>query len=399
MEKTEQITKVLQNLLSEVAKLYAESKRKENERWERGESFNIFNTIGLWSEEVRLHSAFIGELLNPTGSHGASFLFLKAFLEVMGIEEGYLDYESCSPNILERVIGTVTETDGGRIDIIIEDGNHAVIIENKIYASDQRNQLLRYHNYGEKSFPKGYELLYLTLDGHDPSDDSLGGKEFEYKSISYEAEIVEWLGKCLELAPDGLPVISVIRQYIDLIKQLTYTDMDTKYLEELKSVALAPENVLAVGELFKIQDQWFDGLLEQYLWQPLNTYSKLKGLRLEYDGDNVYLRKEEWKYYAIYIENDGKYKGCRMCIGIKAYNEPNAKNKICKKDYCAMNCLEYAPENKFLFPYGWEFLPDNILYWDYHITEEVVNGEMYTWLKDKIDEILSEIDERNLRMP
>ena len=113
----------------------------------------------------------------------------------------------------------------------------------------------------------------------------------------------------------------------------------------------------------------------------------------------MYLRKEEWKYYAIYIENDGKYKGCRMCIGIKAYNEPNAKNKICKKDYCAMNCLEYAPENKFLFPYGWEFLPDNILYWDYHITEEVVNGEVYTWLKDKIDEILSEIDERNLRMP
>ena len=86
MEKTEPMRKVLQNLLSEVAKFYAESKRKENERWERGESFNIFNTIGLWSEEVRLHSAFIGELLNPNGSHGASFLFLKAFLEVMGIE-------------------------------------------------------------------------------------------------------------------------------------------------------------------------------------------------------------------------------------------------------------------------------------------------------------------------
>ena len=172
------MTKVLQNLLSEVAKFYIESKRKENERWGRGESFNIFNTIGLWSEEVRLHSALIGELLNPNGSHGASSLFLKAFLEVMGIEEGYLDYESCSPKILERVIGSVTENEGGRIDIIIEDGKHAVIIENKIYAPDQKNQLLRYHNYGKKKFPKGYELLYLTLDGHDPSDGSLGGKEY-----------------------------------------------------------------------------------------------------------------------------------------------------------------------------------------------------------------------------
>ena len=113
MEMTEPMNKVLQNLLSEVAEYYVESKRKENERWERGESFNIFNTIGLRSEEVRLHSAFIGELLNPRGSHGASSLFLKAFLEVMGIEDGYLDYEDCSPNILERVIGTVTATEGG----------------------------------------------------------------------------------------------------------------------------------------------------------------------------------------------------------------------------------------------------------------------------------------------
>lgn len=153
MEKTEPITKVLQNLLSEVTKFHTESKSKENERWERGESFNIFNTIGLWSEEVRLHSALIGELLNPNGSHGASSLFLKAFLEVMGIEEGYLDYESCSPKILERVIGSVTEKEGGRIDIIIEDGKHAVIIENKIYAPDQKNQLLRYYNYGKMRNP------------------------------------------------------------------------------------------------------------------------------------------------------------------------------------------------------------------------------------------------------
>lgn len=399
MEKTETITKVLQNLLSEVTKFYTESKRKENERWERGESFNIFNTIGLWSEEVRLHSAFIGELLNPNGSHGASFLFLKAFLEVMGIEERYLDYESCSPNILERVIGTVTETDGGRIDIIIEDGKHAVIIENKIYASDQRNQLLRYHNYGEKSFPKGYELLYLTLDGHDPSDDSLGGKEFECKSISYEAEIVEWLGKCLELAPDGLPVISVIRQYIDLIKQLTYTDMDTQYLEQLKTLSLSSDNIFAVAELFKIQDDWLNGLLDRYLWSPLDSFAKSKGLKLECFENFVYLRKEEWNYYAIFIENDGKTRWRNMYIGIKAYEEPKGKNRICIKDYIPMNCLEYAPEKEYVYPYGWEYLPNDIGTWSYHIAEEIVKGEVCNWLKSKIDEILSEIDERNLRMP
>ena len=396
MEKTEPMRKVLQNLLSEVAKFYAESKRKEKERWERGESLNIFNTIGLWSEEVRLHSAFIGELLNPNGSHGASSLFLKAFLEVMGIEEGYLDYESCSPNILERVIGTVTETDGGRIDIIIEDGKHAVIIENKIYASDQRNQLLRYHNYGEKSFPKGYELLYLTLDGHDPSDDSLGGKEFEYKSISYEAEIVEWLGKCLELAPDGLPVISVIRQYIDLIKQLTYTDMDTKYMEELKSVALAPENVLAGGELFKIQNEWLNGLLEIHVWNPLRDYTESKGMRFMLEDDGAYIIREEWRHYAICAITE-KRTWSDLFVGVTIYNEPKRADKLFKKDYVLVNCL-VQPSNEY-YPYGSIFLPQPIRNWGHHITEEIVKGEVFEWIKNKIDEILSELDERNLRMP
>ena len=396
MEKTEPMRKVLQNLLSEVAKFYAESKRKENERWERGESFNIFNTIGLWSEEVRLHSALIGELLNPNGSHGASSLFLKAFLDVMGIDEGYLDYGSCSPNILERVIGAVTETDGGRIDIIIEDGKRAVIIENKIYAPDQKNQLLRYHNYGKKKFPKGYELLYLTLDGHDPSDGSLGGKDFDYKSISYETEIVEWLEKCLEFTPDGLPVSSVIRQYIDLIKQLTYTDMDTKYVEDLKSVALAPENVLAVGELFKIQNEWLNGLLEIHVWNPLRDYTESKGMRFMLEDDGAYIIREEWRHYAICAITE-KRTWSDLFVGVTIYNEPKRADKLFKKDYVLLNCL-VQPSNEY-YPYGSIFLPEPIRNWGHHITEEIVKGEVFEWIKNKIDEILSELDERNLRMP
>ena len=396
MEKTEPMNKVLQNLLSEVAKYYAESKRKENERWERGESFNIFNTIGLRTEEVRLHSAFIGELLNPRGSHGASSLFLKAFLEVMGIEDGYLDYEDCSPNILERVIGTVTATEGGRIDIIIEDGEHAVIIENKIYASDQRNQLLRYHNYGRKMFLEGYELLYLTLDGHDPSDDSLGNKEFEYKSISYETEIVEWLEKCLELAHNELPVSAVIRQYIDLVKQLTDTDMDTKYIEELKSIALAPENVLAVGELFKIQNEWLNDLLNMHVWTPLKDYAESKGMTFALENDGAYIFREEWRHYAICAITE-RQTWSDLFVGITIYDEPKRADKLFKKDYVLLNCLDQSP-NEY-YPYGWNFLPSQIRNWGYHITEEIVKGDVFNWVKNKFDEILLELDERNLRMP
>ena len=390
---------VLQKLLSNVSKFYIESRKVETERWERGESFNIFNTLGLKSEEVRLHSAFIGELLNPKGSHGAASLFLKAFLQVIGVDEDYINCETCSANILERVIGAVTETEGGRIDVIIEDGNHAVIIENKIYAADQCNQLLRYHNYGERMFPNGYKLLYLTLDGHEPTDCSLGSKDFEYKAISYELEILQWLETCLELTPNELPVKIVIRQYVDIIKQLTYTDMDTKYIEELKTLALSPENVLAVGELFKIHGEWFEGLLERYIWKRLDDFAKSRNIKFIQAGGTVYLRREEWNHYAIFIENDRRDDWHKMYIGIRAYNEPGSKNKIYIKDYRPMNCLKCSPSNKYPYPYGWEYLPDTLLNWNCHMTEQIVNGEVYNWLVNKLDEILRELEERNLPMP
>ena len=115
-----------QTILDTISKLYENEKQVELEKQEKGEFFNVFKTIRLRTEEVRLHSAFIAELLNPKGSHGLSYHFLQAFLEIIHLPKNYIDYHRCSQNIVERVIGRVTtDTEGGRIDIIIEDGNHA----------------------------------------------------------------------------------------------------------------------------------------------------------------------------------------------------------------------------------------------------------------------------------
>ena len=60
------------------------------------------------------------------------------------------------------------KTKGGRIDIVIKLKETVIVIENKIYAPDQDNQLIRYKN--EYPFSK---LYYLTLDGHFPHDKSI----------------------------------------------------------------------------------------------------------------------------------------------------------------------------------------------------------------------------------
>jgi len=389
-------------MLEAISKLYEQQKKVEEKKREEGECFNVFNTIGLRTEEVRLHSAFIAELLNPNGSHGLSHRFLQAFLELIETSDDYIDYRRCEQyNIVERVIGPVNDkgTEGGRIDIIIEDGNHAIIIENKIYASDQRNQMLRYDNYAKKEFPNGYKLIYLSLDGHEPDDCSMGNGYPECKIISYEKEIVEWLEKCYSIS-DGKPLVqSVIKQYCELVKQITNTDMDTTY-----------KNNIAVGEMLQLQDEWFGMILEKYIWDPLEKLAKQKKMlfgkvledeRGDWNGTGAWIYREEWKYYGVFIWTKNRKYWADMFVGVSWYKVPNRKNKICKKDRinCKLNCLNSFDPNDEEWPYGREFLQNDICNWNYEIIDKIVQGEVFDYIKKKFMEMISEIDELQLRMP
>ena len=389
-------------MLDAISKLYEQQRKVEEKKREEGDFFNVFNTIHLRTEEVRLHSAFIAELLNPKGSHGLGRRFLQAFLELIGIQDGFIDYHRCPHGIItERGIGNKTANEGGQIDIIIEDGKHAIIIENKIYAGDQGNQMLRYNNYGKKKFPDGYKLVYLTLDGHEPCDDSLGDDIYEYVIASYEEDIVNWLEKCYTIS-EGKPLVqSVIKQYCELVKQLTNTDMDTQYRNDLMKTMLEPTNVIAVGEMMKIQNEWLGEILDAYIWNPLKSYADSKGLRFGKDcssgANSAWVFREKWNYYKILVwTNRSDHRN--MHIGISWYGEkPGRNNMIYKKDFHKLDCLLGEPCSDW--PYGYEYLPDDIMNWDYYITEEIVQGKVSQFILQKIEEILAEIEELGLRMP
>ncbi len=81
--------------------LYEKDKLDEQRKRDNGDFFNVFNTIGLWSEEVRLHSSFIAELLNPKGSHGLTHRFLQAFIEELDLD---LPADSSIFNVVHRVL-------------------------------------------------------------------------------------------------------------------------------------------------------------------------------------------------------------------------------------------------------------------------------------------------------
>lgn len=198
-----------------------------------GENFNVFKVLGLTTNEVRTHSAFLAELLNPKGSHGCKDAFLKLFVEEFNIKE--FNTENAITQV-EKHIGFINDkyTEGGYIDIIITSkDNHAIIIENKIYAGDQYKQLYRYQNYGAKSL-NNFKLIYLTLDGIEPTDESKGTLTKEdYLCISYRDGIINWLERCKKEAVSKPLVRETITQYINLIKRLTNQTINNKMSKEI----------------------------------------------------------------------------------------------------------------------------------------------------------------------
>lgn len=229
----------MQHLLNNVSII---SKKYEDIAKITGENFNIFSVIRMETDERYTHSAIIGELLNPKGSHGQGSVFLKLFFKEIAVlnEIENFDYDSADLQ-LEQHIGTINKeyTKGGYIDLLIKDNKNCILIENKIYASDQKNQLVRYKNHYPNSV-----LLYLNLFGDEPSKNSSGklAKDKDYFIISYKNEITKWLDNCYKEAVEQPILRETIKQYLNLVKGLTNQSINQKMSEEIIKMILNSED-------------------------------------------------------------------------------------------------------------------------------------------------------------
>lgn len=236
----------IQDLLNRIKAIDVRYAAVRKEREESGVLYNIFDVLGLTASEVGLHSSLIASLLRPD-KHGAGRKFLAAFLKMPGLNlpEGFLNLDKVTVE-QEKYIGPKKTNSGGRIDLFVTDGTNHIIIENKIYAGDQENQLLRYHNYR----PEG-KLVYLSLFEDDgPSKDSLGGLDPDLVTcISYKYDILQWLKECVQISANLPYIRETINQYIKTIQQLTDTEMGTN--SEIIDLLRRPENMAAA---FAIQE-------------------------------------------------------------------------------------------------------------------------------------------------
>lgn len=237
-----------------------------NEKYEwiaqqTGEQFNIFSILGMERLECQTHSAFLYELLNPNGSHGQGNSYLRDFAQnVLKLEDFVDDHVQVER---ERSIGKY-----GRVDLVIENASQIVIIENKIDAGDQEEQLLRYWEYAMQT-GKSYHIFYLTLEGNEPSEKSLGsGKEkIPYTCISYKLELLNWLRGLLGIGrTPALPSVrETIRQYIRLIEKLT--QQGGKSMRYELTQLLLKENYLEMAKRITEALPYAKATLEYNFWK------------------------------------------------------------------------------------------------------------------------------------
>ena len=104
--------------------------------------------------------------------------------------------------------------------------------------------------------------------------------------------------------------------------------------------------------------------------------------------------------WDFYLDEKQKVLGWYVCR-CKLVWSANRKNKISKKDRkdCKLNCLNSFDPNDEEWPYGWEFLQNDIRNWNYEIIDNIVQGKVFDYIKKKFEDIISEIDELQLRMP
>jgi len=274
----------------------ADAQRRHTEAMARatGEHFNVFQILRVGHYEVRTHSPMVAELLNPRGCHGQGCIFLRQFCSVLEVE-GF-DPESARVRT-EFHIGPQTDEEGGRIDILISDKSGSqIIIENKIYAGEQSNQLGRYRKYSP-----GAHLFFLTLFG-DASQDAGVENALEVTNISYRSHILQWLEACRKEAVNAPTVRETITQYIHLIQQLTHQNTNTRMSQELTAAVLQSESTYrAYNALCKAERDVHKTILAK-LKHELEPIAVTLGLNLDFPDSDLSERYDGFSFMSPVME-------------------------------------------------------------------------------------------------
>ena len=381
------------------------------------ETFNIFSILRNEYDEVNLHSKFITELLKDK-NHGRKFIEL--LLPIIGVEN--INYKRVN------IFSEYSVKDNGRIDIILkfflEDNKKVIVIENKIYADDQYQQLKRYY---DSMLMEGYkseeiELVYLTLAGAEPSEDSIKGLPAAVREnmriISYKDDIITWIEDCIKEVAQVPIIRETLVQYESLLKKITGKG-ERIMTEEMKNMILSNKDYLDMvykltDVLVKIKQE-----LQLKFWEKLeeklnNSLNLQLEKRLEYPNhhysenliEKFYTNSRNNRFYGLMyfikdLENRGKLYlrievSDNLYFGFRIINNEGNSTTNKKDDYLEKELLDlkFSRTDWWL---GWKHFYSSELQ-NQFINFKELDSNLVNVLKDdrKLERLTSEIEEEIL---
>lgn len=206
-------------------------KAEEQKRICEGLEFNFFSMYDMEMCEEETHQKMMYFILNRIGDKGIRQKFARRLGDILGFPKSYRD--------IAWEVDREHYITNGRIDLFLysKEKRICVIMELKIGASDGERQLEKYRDYAESCHYQDYRIVYLTLDGREPSSQSAGSVD-EDKIIcaSFTGHIAEWLEACMEICDEEGIESSLIAQYrLLLVKLGEESDMNENIREIIGS--------------------------------------------------------------------------------------------------------------------------------------------------------------------
>ena len=265
--------------------------------YEDSSRFNLLSIIEKDRDEAHIHSKVIYSLLSQNWGKIDKETFLTLFLKEIGIEDEIIYNEKWE---VSREKEYQLDEKKARPDFVIESQHYIYIIEMKIDADDQPEQLKNYNKIAEgekkRKNKKEYKLFYLTLDGHNASKKSTGEEEnleenqkVEYINISFTEEILNWLGKCLDLVKGKENKSACINQYIATVNEI----LGKEKVKIKDNILKSSEDIKTAITIYKKLNENLQKVLESF-FEELNK-------KLEDIGSKVIYNKNYINnYYCAY---------------------------------------------------------------------------------------------------
>ena len=208
----------MQELIGRVVDIVEEYRSK---REQIGLDYNVFTLMDIERREEETHEYMIYSILNYSNPVLRK-KFIEQFLIHMGIPKSFLREQWT----VEREHYTEKY---GRLDLFFKPRGHSkkcVVVELKVDAGDQPRQLKRYEDYVRACGYQDYRIIYLTLDGRDPEEQSYDGMvhpEWLMRK-SFGVDVLNWLEGCIEICQNKNVDAGFMQQYWILLKKLTEED-------------------------------------------------------------------------------------------------------------------------------------------------------------------------------